>query len=272
MAPPAPPSADLVFASLPLAVIAYGATLGIPHAELVVTSGLDPEDLRDPDALVDYESLIRLWDLLLARFPDRPLGIDYASYLSPHTLGVLGYALTHCQQLGDALKLYARHCRLADPRLTVTIERSASQARVAFVHEPRVEAMAEPMEMMLAAETFATRRLNPGSPPPTEVCFRHSRRHPTGRYAEVFAAPVRFDAEWTGVCFASDALSLPILGADGEVVRRPHYGVRAHRAMVPRGGKAGQHRRGGGREHQGEQRNSNGPEDICLGNQEGHHL
>lgn len=220
MAPSAPSSAnaDLVFASLPLAVIAYGATLGIPHAELIAISGVAPDDLRDPDTLVDYESLIRLWDVLLERFPDRPLGLDYASYLSPHTLGVLGYALTHCRQLGDALKLYARHCRLADPYLIVTLEHGDGCSRVAFTHEPRVEAMAEPMEMMLAAANFAARRLNAGAPPPTEVCFRHAQRHALERYDEVFGgAPVRFEAGWTGVSFSSDALSLPIHGADPRV-------------------------------------------------------
>lgn len=207
----------LVFASLPLAVIAYGGTLGIPHAELIEVSGIPPDELRDPDALVDYESLIRLWELLLLRFPDRSLGLDYAGFLSPRTLGVLGYACTHCHRLGEALALYARYCRLADPRLTVTIEHGEDQARVAFAHEPRVETMAEPMEMMIAAAAFTARRLNPGSPPPTEVCFRHARRHPQARYQEVFGAPVRFEAGWTGVCFPAEALRLPILGADPRI-------------------------------------------------------
>lgn len=212
--PPAPATDDLVFASLPLALIAYCATLGIDPREAIAIAGLRSEDLRDPDALVEYESLLRLWDVMLARFPGRALGLDYASYLTPRSLGVLGYACSHCRDLGGAIELYARYCRLADPRLVVSIERGEGQARVALAHEPRVEAMAEPIEMMIAALAYTARRMNPGMPPPDEVCFRHPQRHPLPRYEQVFEAPVRFEAGFTGVVFPQASLALPILGAD----------------------------------------------------------
>ncbi len=208
---------DLVFASLPLAVIGYCMTLGMDYAQLVEISGVPPEKFRDPDALVEYESLLRLWDVMLERFPDRPLGLEYASFVEPATLGVLGYACSHCQQLGQAIELYARYCRLADPKLTITLERSDDLARIAFVHEPRVETMAEPLEMMLAATAYTARRMNPSAPPPHEVCFRHPQRHDEQRYREVFECPVHFEAEWTGLSLASSTLSLPILGADPRV-------------------------------------------------------
>lgn len=212
-----PESTDQVFASLPLAVMAYCVTLGMEHEQLMEIVGVPPDQLRDPDALVDYESLIRLWEVLLERFPDRCLGLEYASFLSPTTLGVLGYACSHCRNLGEAIELYSRYCRLADPKLTLTVERSEGLARVAFTHEPRVEAMAEPIEMMLAAMILTARRMNPSAPPPHEVCFRHPQRHEPARYHEVFQAPVRFEAEWTGVCFSERGLSLPIVGADPRV-------------------------------------------------------
>jgi AraC-like DNA-binding protein len=239
---PAMPTAtatdDLVFASLPLALIAYCATLGIDPRESIAIAGLRSDDLRDPDALVDYESLIRLWEVMLARFPDRALGLDYASYLTPRNLGVLGYACSHCRDLGGAIELYARYCRIADPRLVVTIERGDGQARVTLRHEPRVEAMAEPIEMMLAAFTFTARRMNPSMPPPDEVCFRHERRHPLPRYQQVFAAPVRFSAGFTGVCLPMAALALPILGADlfmGKYLQQQVEALERDRRPAPAG-------------------------------------
>lgn len=238
-APPASPSVgadDQVFASLPLAVIAYGMTLGLVREELVEISGVPPEDLRDPDTLVEYESLLRLWDVLLERFPDHWLGLEYASFISPTTLGVVGYACAHCRNLGEALALYTRYCRLADPKLVVTLERSDDMVRVTFNHAPRVEAMAEPMEMMLAAMILSARRMVPSSPPPEEVCFRHPRRHEARRYHEVFQAVVRFEAEWTGVCFSDSALTLPILGADprmGKYLQQQVEAMDKARAPLP---------------------------------------
>ncbi len=212
-----PPADALVFASLPLALIAYGAVLGVDRVTMVESSGLSREELADPDTLVDYESLIRLWEVLLERFPARALGLDYASYLTPRALGVVGYACTHCRDLGQALQLYARYCRLADPRVTISLEHGDGQTRVALSHEPRVEAMAEPIEMMIAAVAFTARRMNPGTRPPLEVCFRHERRHDPARYQEVFECPVRFGAAWTGATFSPEALSLPIMGADPRI-------------------------------------------------------
>ncbi|MCA9706671.1 MAG: AraC family transcriptional regulator [Myxococcales bacterium] len=227
---------DLVFASLPLAVIAYGTTLGLDYGGLVAISGIPAEQLRDPDALVDYESLIRLWEELLRRFPERCLGLEYASFVGPATLGVVGYACSHCRHLGQAIELYARYCRLADPKLTLTLERSDDLARVTLSHEPRVEAMAEPIEMMLAALAFSSRRMNPGAPPPHEVCFRHPRRHDPQRYQDVFETTVRFEAEWTGVCFPSSSLDLPIMGADprvGKYLRAQLEAMHEARAPLP---------------------------------------
>jgi AraC-like DNA-binding protein len=212
--PPALATDDLVFASLPLALIAYCATLGIDPREAIAIAGLCSDDLRDPDALVEYESLIRLWEVMLTRFPGRPLGLDYASYLTPRNLGVLGYACSHCRDLGGAIELYARYCRLADPHVVVSVERGDGQARVTLAHEPRVEAMAEPIEMMIAAVAYTARRMNPSMRPPDEVCFRHPQRHPLPRYQQVFEAPVRFEAGFTGVVFPEASLALPILGAD----------------------------------------------------------
>lgn len=232
--PPSPPPDELVFASLPLAVLAYCATLGLDPRVMIPISGLTSDQLRDPDALVDYESLIRLWRALLERFPDRPLGLDYASYITPRTMGVLGYACSHCQDLGGAIELYARHCRLADPRLTVTIERSDDHVRVSLAHEPRVEAMAEPIEMMVAAMAFTARRMNPSMPPPDEVCFRHPRRHDPARYQQVFEAPVRFSAGYHGIAFSAASLALPILGADPRVGKYLQQQVEAlHAAREP---------------------------------------
>lgn len=210
---------DRVFASLPLAVIAYGTTLGLDREELIAVSGLAPADLTDPDRLVEYESLLRLWARLLERFGDRPLGLDYAGFLSPGVLGVVGYACANCRDLRGALQMYARYCRLADPRIRVQMEEDNGTIRMAVEHEPRVEAMAEPMEMFVASVALISRRLNPSAPPPDLVCFAHPRRHPIARYEQVLRAPVRFDAGWTGATFAADALRLPILGADPRIGR-----------------------------------------------------
>jgi AraC-like DNA-binding protein len=234
--PPAPATDDLVFASLPLALLAYCATLGLDPRESIEIAGLSSDELRDPDALVSYESLIRLWEAMLARFPDRPLGLDYASYITPRNLGVLGYACSHCRDLGGAMELYARYGRLADPRLVLTIERGEGQARVSLHHDPRVEAMAEPIEMMIAAMTYTARRMNSGMPPPDEVCFRHPQRHPMPRYQQVFEAPVRFSAGFTGVCFTEAALALPILGADltmGKYLQQQVEALERTRRPVP---------------------------------------
>jgi AraC-like DNA-binding protein len=198
-------------------------SLGLPRERALAIGGLSHGALDDPDELVDYESLVRLWKELLEAFPSAPLGLRYAAMWSAaglEPLGVVGYALRHARDGHEAVSLYARFARLADPCLRVAVTSSGAAHTVRVDHEPRVVAMVEPMEMLVLAMVSIAKQLVRDDVGPSLVCFRHAARHPLAHYEALLggAVPVRFEAAFDGVVFPSAHLDLPLRDADPRMV------------------------------------------------------
>jgi AraC-like DNA-binding protein len=205
-----------VFASVPGALIDLGSLLGIGVGELLTAAQIGAEALSDPDAHVDYETLPRIWGLLLERFPDRALGLEFAGLLRLDALGVVGYACRHAKDLGQALDLYVRYATVVDPLVHLQVEDFGEMRRVGLRHESRVEALIEPIELMVLAMIDIGAQLTESGHRPIELCFRHARKHPEELYASV-AEVVRFEASYTGATFERRVLELPISGADPRI-------------------------------------------------------
>ncbi|XYI01922.1 AraC family transcriptional regulator ligand-binding domain-containing protein [Sorangium sp. So ce1128] len=219
------PDGELVFASIPAALIAFAASRGVPHGDLVRASGVASETLAAPDELVPYASLLSLWELLLQRLPGEPLGLQYSRWIPVSVVGIVGHVLRHSETLRQGIAAYGRFCRLMDPYLRIAVEERGGAAHLALEHEPRVVAMAEPIELMVAALARfialyldgAARPLEAGAARPLEAVFRHARRHPPALYEEVLGAPARFEAPATGLVYDGRVLDAPVVGADPSV-------------------------------------------------------
>ena len=194
--------------------------LGIPRAELVESTGLPPGALDDPDALVDYEVLVRLWQVALDRVPDRPIGLTIARYgarARRDALGVFGYATRHCRDVRQSIELFIRYCPMMFPRISLRLRVVGSEAQVVVEHDPRVQAMIEPVELFVASLVYGFPDMNEQMPRPSQIYFAHAPKHAAEVYAEFLGEAVRFCAGWDGFAFDAAALDLPITGADPQI-------------------------------------------------------
>ncbi|WP_437491478.1 AraC family transcriptional regulator ligand-binding domain-containing protein [Sorangium sp. So ce1014] len=215
---------ELVFASMPAALIAFASSRGVPHGDLLRAAGFTPETLAAPDELVPYASLLSLWELLLERLPGEPLGLSYAHWAQVSVVGLVGHVVRHSETLRDGVAVYGRFCRLMDPHLRILVEERGEVVHLGLEHEPRVVAMAEPIEMMIATLARFIALYLDGAARPIEAAFRHPRRHPPPLYEEALGAPARFEAATTGLLYDARVLDAPLVGADpsvhGYLVRR----------------------------------------------------
>lgn len=193
-------------------LFAFAESQGIARPRLFEIAGLTEDALDDPDHLVDYEPLVRVWRELLTLHPAEPLGLRYASLVSIEALGVVGYALRHARDGRQVFALYQRLSKLTDPFMRFAVEVHGEHHHVMLDHEPRVVAMVEPMEMFVVGMVNTARSLVLGDTTPTEVCFRHSRRHALALYREALGdgPSIRFGASFDGVVFPSRLLDLPL--------------------------------------------------------------
>ncbi|WP_433936212.1 AraC family transcriptional regulator ligand-binding domain-containing protein [Sorangium cellulosum] len=205
---------DVVFASIPAALIAFACSRGVPRDDLLRAAGIAPEALDAPDELVPYGSLLSLWELLLQRFPGEPLGLQYSRWIPVSVVGIVGHVLRHSETLRQGVAVYGRFCRLMDPYLRITLEEHGDVIHLALEHEPRVVALAEPIELMIATLARFIALYLDGSARPIEAMFRHPRRHPPSLYEEALCAPARFEAGATGLVYDARVLDAPVVGAD----------------------------------------------------------
>ncbi|WP_437679161.1 AraC family transcriptional regulator ligand-binding domain-containing protein [Sorangium sp. So ce131] len=231
------PDDELVFASMPAALITFACSRGVSQDDLLRAAGVSLEALAAPDELVPYGSLLGLWELLLQRLPGEPLGLMYARWIPVSVVGIVGLAVRHSETLRQGVAVYARFCRLMDPHLRLAVEERGDVVHLALEHEPRVVAMAEPIEMMIAALARFIALYLDGGARPTEARFRHLRRHPPALYEEAIGAPVRFEAASTCLVYDARLLDAPVVGADPSV---HDYLVRhAERLLAARAAPAG---------------------------------
>ncbi|XXX81228.1 AraC family transcriptional regulator [Sorangium sp. So ce134] len=228
---------ELVFASMPAALIAYASSRGVPREDLLRAAGVAPEALAAPDELVPYASLTALWELLLERFPGEPLGLSYARWIPVSVVGIVGHVVRHSETLREAIGIYGRFWRLMDPHLHVAAEERGEVVHLAIEHEPRVVAMAEPIEMMVAGLARYIALYLDGAARPIEAVFRHPRRHPPALYEEALGAPARFEAASTGLLYSARVLDAPLVGADPLV--RDYLVRRAEQLLAARAAPAG---------------------------------
>lgn len=220
--PPRPEDEDRVLASMVQGTIAGFSALGMNADALVRVSGVPPEGLADPDGLVEYEALVRLWAAALEHFPGRPLGMILARQIaraSVEPMGVFGYAARNCRDVRQSYELFVRYCPMVFPRLQMRLTVEGAEARLQAEHEPRVVAMVEPIEMFVATMALQLAQLNAKIPGPRETCFAHARRHPLSIYTELLGERVRFSTGWSGFVFDAEALELPITGSNPQIGR-----------------------------------------------------
>ena len=209
----------MVFAALPRVLSIFAASRGVDVMPLLEPLGIDRATLEDRDARVPYRSLFVVWEELLRRFPDEPLGLEYARQITLEQLGVIGLFIMHSPTVRVALERSRKFQSLLDPKISYDM-RPLDQERllVTLAHEPRVVAMREPLEMMLGTMCLSVRRqLSPQDYRPIEVRIAHERRHDRALYEEVFGAPVVFDAPEYGVVIPTARLDAPLELATPEV-------------------------------------------------------
>lgn len=222
-ASPPPTEADDVAqvpASMVLGTMAAFGALGMEPAELARISGLSPEALQDPDGWVEPEPLYRLWEAAVERFSEHPVGLTLAresAQIRRESLGVFGYAVRHCRDVRQSVELFVRYGGMVFPGVALQLQLEGDHAQLCAEHDPRAQALVEPVELLVASMAHDLPGMNPQMPRPTQVCFRHARKHPPEVYARLLGVPVRFGADWSGLCFEAAALELPVTGADPQV-------------------------------------------------------
>lgn len=189
-------------------------------AQLLVNTGLMPDDLRDPDALVSYQQVITTLRNVIAypgappHFLNSPVPFQISNY------GIVGYAMMSAENLGQAIEFAMKYYRTGGPLFSLSFERQATTAAIVleplFVLETPVLRAAT--EMLLSGFPSLVNQLLGKRVTPLTVELAYSSAGLAGNYAATFECGVRFDAPQTRYTIDSAELDSPVLQADANAM------------------------------------------------------
>jgi AraC-like DNA-binding protein len=223
--PHLPPQDAAAFAQSQAGDIRIGPILAIPqvlqalHARpqtAFARAGVPLALFRDPDARLPLEVAARLF-AECARLADCPhFALLVGERFNLDGLGPLGELMRHSPNVGAALRSLLLHLQLHDrgaaPLLLQTEPDTAVLGYSVYRHfTPGTEFI---YDVALAIGHRILQGLCGPAFAPLAVQFSYRRPARTTAYRQLFQAPLNFDAEVSGLVFASHWLARPVEGAD----------------------------------------------------------
>ncbi|WHT16575.1 AraC family transcriptional regulator [Crossiella sp. CA-258035] len=189
--------------------------LGGDPEPLIRQSGLDPEALRDPEAMVSLPAVALLLEHAAQRHGCPTFGLRLGSRQDPEVLGLLAVVVQDTATVAEALRTVSRYLFVHSPSYELALEDPSRQLPGCVTLRFDVSlATGVPQRQLLdgflASALRIARALVPAELRPRGVSVPHT---PTGRpeeYRERFGANVFFAQPYAGLHFGREVLTASI--------------------------------------------------------------
>ena len=215
----------------------------IATAPLLLRAGLSEHGLAaaadESDGLAQRVSAVgqcKFLEYAAEAMDESAFGLHLAKQIDPRDVGLYFYASSAARDLGEALALFSRYCRIVNEAFRLTQRSADSAVEFEFVGLPR-HASRHNMEYVVAAIGTALRTMSGRKLAPTKVAFAHNRNSDVREFERFFGCPVEFGAPNTVFQISADALRLPLITADPKLLRvlRPYCDAAAKERNVKPG-------------------------------------
>ena len=194
---------------------------GVDSRSLLLSAGLDPAILRNPNGRYPVLRMARFWKLAIEATGDPCLGLKAAAYVQPATFHSLGLALLASQNLEDALRRTARFSRIVSNAVDVVIEHTPLGVKelVRFLDGvPRVD---EGIDLFMASTFKLGRMLTDIDHLPLEIHLcRDGTPAMLREFEAYFGCPVHFNAEENSLLIPHEWMQQPLPMANAELARQ----------------------------------------------------
>lgn len=169
-----------------------------------------------PDNVIDYRALGSLLTTCVDLTGCGHFGLLVGARTTIGGFGYIGELMRHSPTVGEALRVLLLHLYLHD-RIAVPVLLRPEPGAVLLGYSTTTTGMEAVDQLYDGAIAIAFRLLRELCGPPwkpSAVQFAYRPRSGTEPYRRVFGAPVRFDAEVSGVVFSDAWLGHAVVGAD----------------------------------------------------------
>ncbi len=215
---PAPPvTADGDVRIGPVAAVPLVLTeLGVNPRRAFVRAGVPLHTFNNPESRIAFEALGRLLSECASLTHCSHFGLLVGKRFDVKGLGAIGYLMRNSATVGDALRALLLHLHLHDRGAApVLLNLDATSVLLGYsVYRPGIPGAAQIYDAAVAIGYRALADICGTAWKPLCVQFSHVRPAETRPFRQVFGSNLRFDAEVSGIVFASSWLDHAVAGAD----------------------------------------------------------
>jgi len=204
-------------------VIYFAASRGAPLAELCESAGISSDLLSKPDEKVAGHLSQKVWQKAEDLTGDADIGLHLGEQNHPSMLGLVGFVMLSCANLGDALEKLIRYTNLLTDALQGKLVKNGRLAEIEIEiicdrHNYLLETPRQPIECSFSAIAKIVEILTGKNFPIREMHFSHPRPTDISEHKRIFRATILFSQPSDKMIFAAEALKYPILLANADLL------------------------------------------------------
>ena len=157
----------------------------------------------------------KLLELAAETLGDSAFGLHLVEQASPREAGLSFYVASAGKNVGEALTLFERYCRIVNEtmRVKLTPKPEGAVVEVNFAGVPRHQAR-QVTELGVAAVVKGLREVTGRHISPTQVTFVLGRKSNLREFERFFGCPVEFGASADQFALSDEILALPLITED----------------------------------------------------------
>ena len=184
-------------------------------APLLQRIGLSEQDFDNRERRISALAQGKLLEYAAEVLGDNLLGLHLAQQANPREVGLLFYVASAAEDIGGALALCARYCRIANEAVRLKLIRSPEGmiVEIEFVDLPRQFAW-QNTEFTIAAMIKALREMAGRDFRPTRVIFTLAHNSELPEFERFFGCPVEFSGSADQFGLSNETLAIPLVTED----------------------------------------------------------
>ncbi|MFS1440819.1 MULTISPECIES: AraC family transcriptional regulator [unclassified Vibrio] len=197
------------------------AQRGVDIEALLAGAGLESLDWQNPNGKLTYADKLSIFSAANQNFPHDGLGLWLGEHASLSHFGVLGYALSTSQNVGEAIKSGFKYLRLNGPIFSVKLFLDSEQAVIQIENTLEVgDLLPFCSEYFLSSIVSLFKELTGHELDIHTLALPYARPNYAKLYDERFQCPVIFEQSHCKLRFDASVLSQTLLTHDAATLKR----------------------------------------------------
>jgi len=187
----------------------------IDPSPLLRQAGLAEEDLGKTRDRISAAAQAKLLELAAGALHDPALGFHLAAEADPREAGLLFYVASAAKDLGEAITLFARYCRIVNEAIRVHLTRRPDEliVEVSLVAVARFRA-AQNTEFGIAMIIKSLQAIAGRTVRPAKIIMAHVRNGSFAEFERFCGCPVEFGGSSDQLIFSNESLTAPLITED----------------------------------------------------------